>query len=129
MGAFQSIHERKIRNDEYRTKMLQEEHIEELKIMNGKNVPEIEFEKQSIIHKICKINEYFTSSNYYKSKFRILGNFNKFIHVKEIVYLYSTNNMEYYQCPKLDIYIRYDKKFRQWSEFDKDIIMMIPNFK
>jgi hypothetical protein len=126
MGNFQSFHERKIMNDEYRTKMLHEEHIEELKIMNGKNVPEIEFEKQSIMHKIYKINEYFTSSNYYKSKFGILGNFNKFIHVKEIVYLYSTNNMEYYQCPKLDIYIRYDKKFRQWSEFDKDIIMMIP---
>jgi hypothetical protein len=74
MGNFQSKYKREIVDDEYRRILLHEENIEELKIMNGKNVPEIEFEKQSITYKIYKINNYFTSSSYNTPKFKLLGN-------------------------------------------------------
>jgi hypothetical protein len=68
---------------------------------------------------IIEIRQY---KNGYTSKNDLLQTFNKFLHYKELKYLYSTNNVEYYQSNILNIIIRYNKLSRTWSEVTDNMI-------
>jgi hypothetical protein len=105
---------------EGRSQYLNEQHLLNQIVIQEERKQELERIRWSLEEtEIIEISQY---KNEYTSKNDLLQTFNKFLHYKELKYLYSTNNVEYYQSNILNIIIRYNKLSRTWSEVTDRII-------
>jgi hypothetical protein len=105
---------------EGRSQYLNEQHLLNQIVIQEERKQELERIRWSLEEtEIIEISQY---KNEYTSKNDLLQTFNKFLHYKELKYLYSTNNVEYYQSNILNIIIRYNKLSRTWSEVTDSII-------
>jgi hypothetical protein len=109
MVEYKNIHNQEIDH------MIKDEKKKSLEIMNDESGEIEEIDDY-------EIDEY--RMNISDSKAVLLNSFNTFLDLKELVHLYSTNIMEYYQSYTLNIVLRYNKIIREWTK-SNDVILLI----